>query len=867
MSEPRVGRGERPPLRTLAIVALAFVSTVMLFSPTQLYYDNSREFSHELSRGWAPQCGRALATLVIAILVLRWLTPARFAKGVAALTVSLTSLLWAQGAFLSADIGRLDGAPKRWNLLLAAASTLLWVGALIVAYRNRRQFAPYLSFTAAALILAQVVGLATAVLVSPPGARRPYRLADKDAFTYSREQNVVILVIDSAQSTVFRDLLLERGNREAFAGFTLYADTLGGFPTTVASVPLILTGRYYDNSVSLDDFWAEVAPGVISTRLRAIGYQAYIQPIELLPARPIMADNVVPNFFDAQDWRRLTLLAAFRMLPSVARIAVYDRTMIVKTPEIVATTSPDILFLNSMKGLWRVVDGPRQFKYYHLFGMHLPYSLDEQLRTRVVREATWLAARRQARAEIEIVHRWLKRLQDDGIYDDTFVVVLGDHGAPPLADEPAQPSEGEASAAVDSLPISIATPLLLVKPFGARGSLDVSEAAATLADVSATVLAALNLPTGGGSGRDLAKLNTGTPRVRSYYHYSWDGDWDRAYMPTMLEFKVRGPAHDPRSWERTGRILMSGKSSMTPEYAYGTTLEPNADSALPQYCVSGFGGPESGIMWTTAPAAHCVLHVARPPAGSALRVSLSLTPHLGPGLTHQDLQLTANDAEIAAWRLDGSREVRGLLPPGLVNRQLHLQLSLPNARSPFDLGISSDPRRLGAALRSLRIDLVMPAPTGALLTAGQGGTAAPYLGEGWSAPELGFTWSDGPDATLEIPVTRPSGSALRLSMALSPYTGPGVDRQVVEVTANGSSVGSWALSQPDQISVHLAPELVGRYLRLVLHLPNARSPRQLGRSSDPRRLGVALSSLRLDLAGSVRSSVRASSNRRAPAIP
>ncbi len=42
--------------------------------------------------------------------------------------------------------------------------------------------------------------------------------------------------------------------RDMFDGFTYYRNTVGGFSTTYPSVTLILSGKYYDNSVPIKDF-------------------------------------------------------------------------------------------------------------------------------------------------------------------------------------------------------------------------------------------------------------------------------------------------------------------------------------------------------------------------------------------------------------------------------------------------------------------------------------------------------------------------------------------------------------------------------------------------------------------------------------
>jgi len=129
------------------------------------------------------------------------------------------------------------------------------------------------------------------------------------------------------------------------------------------------------------------------------------------------------------------------------------------------------------------------------------------------------------------------------------------------------------------------------------------------------------------------------------------------------------------------------------------------------------------------------------------------------------------------------------------------------------------------------------------LTFGRDGNALPYLAYGWSAPEDGFTWTDGAAAGLYIPVRCDTqyGIAFELTgTAYQPENGPAL---TVTAAVNGQKTTpahfvrdsyAWTLdvAQPHQA------------LLVTLSLPRASRPSEWG-YDDARRLGIAVRRIRL----------------------
>jgi hypothetical protein len=128
------------------------------------------------------------------------------------------------------------------------------------------------------------------------------------------------------------------------------------------------------------------------------------------------------------------------------------------------------------------------------------------------------------------------------------------------------------------------------------------------------------------------------------------------------------------------------------------------------------------------------------------------------------------------------------------------------------------------------------------LTFGRDGNALPYLAYGWSAAEDGFTWTDGAEAGLYIPVRCDTqhGIAFELTgTAYEPENGPAL---TVTVAVNGQKAVPthfvrdtyvWTLdvTQPHQA------------LLVTLSLPRASRPQEWG-YDDTRRLGIAVRRVR-----------------------
>jgi arylsulfatase A-like enzyme len=153
--------------------------------------------------------------------------------------------------------------------------------------------------------------------------------------------------------------------------------------------------------------------------------------------------------------------------------------------------------------------------------------------------------RGQATCAVRTVARFLKALHKHGIYDQTTLVILADHGAglPPLASSSSWTPKFQ-------LLNAMADVLLLVKPAGSRGALATSWRPASLSDVSATICAeskACPMPTGGMAL--LGEPASHAARERQFMFYPWGfAEWTQDRVKVPERYRIVGRRVLQEAW-------------------------------------------------------------------------------------------------------------------------------------------------------------------------------------------------------------------------------------------------------------------------------------------------------------------------------
>ena len=126
------------------------------------------------------------------------------------------------------------------------------------------------------------------------------------------------------------------------------------------------------------------------------------------------------------------------------------------------------------------------------------------------------------------------------------------------------------------------------------------------------------------------------------------------------------------------------------------------------------------------------------------------------------------------------------------------------------------------------------------------GNAQQYFARGWSEPEENHVWTSGENSRLAFMAAEPA-SDIVFDLDAMPYVVRDIlPKQRLNLYINFARVDCFELERPSRLSCSVPKRLfVGGVNIVDLHLPDARSPNDLGEGVDTSVLGLAVASASL----------------------
>ncbi len=449
------------------------------------------------------------------------------------LLAAMLAGLWVQGNLVRYDLGALNGSEIVWSAHFKRIwiEVLAWTAVFGVFFWQRKRLLKHLNTVLVLLLLLYTLpSLVTFFQQRGDVPERTY-LSNVDEFKFSKK-SVLVLVLDAFNASAFEQIIAENpAYQEAFKDFTLYTDAVGGYTTTRAAVPWILTGQYYLNDEPFNQYLARVERESLPAFLKTHGYRVESYPY--VSYFSTLFDNQVPALPAAERLPAAVeqvVLTGIRYAPLALKptfVARYYRGLNYAHEDLVDF---------DLRASETTVSGDQPlFKYIHLSGAHVPFQLDADLQ--------WHDAGyyEQAEGSLLAVSHFLDALQAAGAYDDTLIFILGDHG-------------NGAPMGYSNFPLaSHAQALLLAKrPGQTLDGLQRSAARVTLGDLPKTIAVEAGLESkfpGYSLFGDIP-----TDRQRPFYYYPWETTyWSSEYLSIFYRFIIDGPANQTDSWHYLGR--------------------------------------------------------------------------------------------------------------------------------------------------------------------------------------------------------------------------------------------------------------------------------------------------------------------------
>jgi Sulfatase len=560
----RLGR-----LRDVLAPILLIVLPLCLFGPHTIFSGNQQEFSAPFRVLIRPVllAGVGVAAALVAI---GFVLPQRVFRVFVALLFGFGLALWIQANFLVAEYGAFTGAPIDWSIesWRNPYEIALWIAVPVLSVAATKHIFPIAPFASATLVALQTAALISTAVRSD-ALTATWEGPSEAMFELSTTRNVIHLVLDGFQSDVFGEILAEDRSTldQSLSGLVFFANHTGAFPTTIASIPAMLTGKVYRNDRPLQRYIHDILKeGSLFTSLRAGGYR--VDSATGMHHGKESASNYhhIPRpYVSYDDYTRFTGwqladLSVFRHAPHVLRPWIYnDQSWRLQSLFGPLDTSArrhhpvnGAIVLEEFARRMKPATEQPLYKYIHVGIPHRPVAVDANCEFIGVVRATRSAYKAQARCAVLRTAEILARLKEAGVYDKTLVVISSDHG---IGFPPSQLSSSRQSPMG---PLSTlagkALALLAVKPFNSQGPVRISSAPSSITDIPATVLDAVGVPHDL-PGESALKLAERSARVRAWAAYDWEREsWSQNYFDTMDIVEIDGPVLDESSWTLNSTI-------------------------------------------------------------------------------------------------------------------------------------------------------------------------------------------------------------------------------------------------------------------------------------------------------------------------
>lgn len=466
------------------IVAFVFCFMLFIFEPLVMYATNKDDLRFDLAAMLPPLLGifalffaGAAAVLTGLFFLFKALKKPAVYKIITAVFFVIFAATYVQGNFLAGNLPALDGAAIDWSVYTKEniITLVIWVIllALMILSLVKCEIDSVMKFAAllsAAIFVMLSVSLVSVLIKNDAFKSKSAFISTAEGlYRASSDKNFYIFMVDSQSATEFSDVISDEEFNNAFDDFTYYPDTLSSFAYTRDSLPYILSGELNLNEKDFGDYTKHALNhSLLLKESDSRGYEFYLYSNELswYGKRGFDIKNAANNnsrlrfgLFFNQEARYVS----FKYLPYIFKKYSdienmdFNRAVVTSKTEEMFDWRNDALYNGFNTSEIEKTSVP-QFRLIHAEGAHVPLDMDENLNR--IEGGTYL---QKTKATAKLIRAFVDSLKQAGVYDNSAIIILGDHGYQP------------ASGAPENYILSRFNPILMIKGFGERHEFAVSD--------------------------------------------------------------------------------------------------------------------------------------------------------------------------------------------------------------------------------------------------------------------------------------------------------------------------------------------------------------------------------------------------------
>lgn len=534
------------------IIQLFFAFTVMIFGPYEIFISNSSDFNFTFRDFWWMPLSAAIVYIIISITICTFL-PKIISDLYNLLVFSFTLCCYIQAMFLNNKMKVLIGEQVIFSRGTIIINIIIW-GFIFLTIFLIKHFAVdnwsrILQFISSALILMQLVALFFLFITTDAlSEEKTGYISQKGMLELSQNKNVIVFILDFFDGRTMDSILSKNPDiLESLEGFTYFPNHTSVYSRTYPSITYLLTGNkcyfdqspnsYVNSSYEKSTFLPTLYKNQIDVGLYTfenyIGANTKSQIINYIPS------HLSLKYFNTVKY--MLKMALYRDMPYIVKqrfsYDVYDINNNVTSNERIqraaeAAKSDSLIpeyknfddewFAETLEqNKLTLTDSAGSFRFYHLGSCHLDLTNPEPYGIR----------------SLNIVYDYLTQLKELGIYEDSTIIIVSDHG-----------SSGGGNTL--DLPQKTAVPLLIVKPSGTfNENVKISNAPVSHTDFIPTIMDGFSLEYSD-YGKTFFDIHENEKRERYYYYTALYTNEDGEVE--LREYRINGDARYHDNYHFTG---------------------------------------------------------------------------------------------------------------------------------------------------------------------------------------------------------------------------------------------------------------------------------------------------------------------------
>ncbi len=532
-------------------LSIATCFMLFLYAPLELLFTNQDEFWFDvyiLTPIMFAIFAAACIVSVAVFLVLRKLDEKIYWIGLAVYFIAFLCL-YIQGNLLTAGLPSLDGKPIDWSLYTAekVQSAILWLLVTILvgfAFWKVQQdlFEKVVKGISIGMTLMLCVTLITLAVTGQGFERKPgLGVTTRNMFQMSKDTNFVILLLDAVNGQTMYDIIAsDTDYQDIFTDFTFYSNMMGVYPATKYSVPYILSGQWFENQTSFREYEAEAyASSPFLASMGEEGYQlgVYEADLQANDRGKERFENVLPsrrgigNKLMFAKWQ--IQMTGFKYAPwslkkhTFVNPNDFNKAKIPPEGEELFTSSNSEFYDTLLQEELSYTDA-KCFRFIHIVGGHPPFIYNEEAEEIPEEEGSY---EESIKSSLTITREYLDKLKAGGVYDNSVIIVMSDHGF----------HMGDYSERQN--------PIFFVKGINEKHDFNVSDAPVSYVDLQEAYQRLLS----GADSDQIFDWKSGEERERRYLFYEYSEE------ERMIEYMQPGRADDTEAMYETGKVYTRAK--------------------------------------------------------------------------------------------------------------------------------------------------------------------------------------------------------------------------------------------------------------------------------------------------------------------